>query len=70
MSFEYNAETVVTQTGEIDVAYYRQEAARMRSEEVFSIYKALLSAVKKMIGSQAQLNQNAANMFLADKMAK
>lgn len=70
MSYEYNAETVVTETGEVDVAYYRQEAARMRSEEVFSIYKALVSAVKKMIGSQTELSQNTANMFLAKKMAK
>jgi len=70
MSFEYNAETVVTQTGEVDVAYYRREAARMRSEEVFSIYKTLVAAVKKMVGSQTELSQNAANMLFAKKMAK
>ena len=70
MSFEYNSEIVTTSTGEVDVQYYRQEAGRLRSEELSLVIKSMVKSVKKTLNVPADLYHAVSNLAFSGKMAK
>jgi hypothetical protein len=55
MSFEYGTEIVTTSTGEVNVEYYRRQAASLRSQEFCSIAKSVIKSLSKIFAVPAEL---------------
>ena len=70
MSFQYDVEIAKTQSGAVDLEFYKAEASRIRSEHLTAIFKSAVKAVRKLFISQRDIANSSTNMFLVEKLAR
>lgn len=65
----YHNEIVTTESGAVDIEFYKQEASRIRSEYLLSLFRSGQTFMKNLFGSQKEINESAMDMFKAEKLA-
>lgn len=70
MSFQYDDTIVRTESGALDLDYYRAEANRVRSELLLSWVKSAYSKTKGFFIAMAKSKGSPVDNFLLQKMVK
>lgn len=70
MSFQYDDQIVTTESGALDLEFYRQEANRIRSEYLWSVIVKGVKSVTGFVASVMKNNGSAVDNFLLHKTVK
>ena len=70
MSNQNNQEIFSTESGIVNVEYYRLEASRLRSEYLLTLFKRAQTSLKKLFGSNKVSNESAIDIFTIEKLAR
>ena len=70
MSKQNHQEIFSTESGIVNVEYYRLEASRLRSEYLLTLFKSAQASLKKLFVSKKVSNESAIDIFTIEKLAR